>query len=121
MLIGCCMKHKFRFVSSENLFHMRFVCNGAYNGPHLQVTMITSHKQTHIMHRCFSLVYKHKFCRLECCYLSCHFRSDTSCRTSDKNSSTCKHILDGIHIHLYLVTRKQVLNVHLMQLSMRQW
>ena len=115
MLVGRCMEHIFRTELLVYLLHTRCITNAGHDGMRLDTRMMFAHIQTHIMHRCLRLVYQNQLCRIIDSYLTHHLATDTARCPCDQDTLTGKHAAHLIHIDFDFVTRKQVLNFHLLQ------
>ena len=77
---------------------------------------ILRHHQSDIMLRRLSLVDQHHLGRVELRNLAHHLTTDTTCRTRYQHTLSLHLALHGMQVHLDLIARQQVLNLHLAQL-----
>lgn len=120
MLIRCRMEHIVRTVLRKDTLHVRLVCNTRHNRPVLDLRKLLRHHQPDVMHRRLRLVNQHHLRRFEARHLTHHLTTDTARSTRNQDLLAFQQHPDGIHIHLNLVTRQQVLNLHLVQMARRQ-
>ena len=119
MLVGSCMENVLRPVSLENLLHVLLVGNAGNDGLVLDVREPSGHHHPDVVHRGLRLVDQRHLRRAELRYLTYDFGTDGTCRAGDEDTLAAQLLLYLSHIDLNLVARQQVLDVYLMQLSVR--
>ena len=115
VLVGCRVEDVFRLMLTEDALHMLAVGNAGHYSLVLDVRILPLHHQAYVVHRGLRLIDEYHLRRMVLGNLAHHFGAYRAGSAGDEYPFPGEKGADGIHIHLYLLPRQQVLDGHLMQ------
>ena len=119
MLIGCGMEHIVGTMHTEDALHTLGISDACHYCLAINIRIILLHVETHVVHGCFGLVDEHQSFWFEQCNLLNHFRTYRPSGSCYEYDLILQQTTYGFHIHLNLVARQQILNIHLPHLQVK--
>ena len=116
MLVGGGVEDILRPVPGENLLHVLSVGDAGDDCLVRYVRELPRHHHPDVMHRGLSLVYEYHLRGAELSHLPYDLGADGARRAGDHDPPAAELPPDGVHVHLDLLPREQVVYLHLVQL-----
>ena len=120
MLISRRMEYIGGAMLREDLLHARLVSDVRHQGIGVDIPPIPRHHQADVVQGSFRLIYQDQAIRSERGDLAHHLATDAAGGSRYQDALTTKQAAHRLHVYLYLFPGKQILDLNLPELCMRQ-